>query len=143
MSTRSDPILILIVEDHPDTRELFTFYLKDRGYSVETASLGTEALRIASELRPDLIVLDVALGGLLTGHDVCRALRAEPHLAQTPILVVSAYSEEEDRQLARDAGSNAFLAKPCLPDSLIQAVESLLERRGTSPDHARSPGRSR
>jgi CheY-like chemotaxis protein len=135
MLTSSHSPLLLVVEDHADTRELFTTYLRGIGYRVIEASLGTEALRLASETRPSLIVLDTALGGLLSGYDVCRALRAEPQLADTPILVVSAYSGQEDQQLALEAGCNGFLAKPCTPESLGKAVEALIG------GHAPTPGR--
>lgn len=134
---------MMIVDDHADTRELFAASLSSYGYRVVSASLGTEALRMASDVRPDVVVLDAALGGLLTGHDVCRTMRAEPALADTRILMVSGYTRDEDQALARDAGCDAFLPKPCTPDTLLSAIASLLDSGpGSDPVEAVRPRRS-
>jgi CheY-like chemotaxis protein len=113
---------ILVCDDDPSLRELVRAVLGTRYEFVEAAD-GLEALALARELRPDLIVLDVMLPGL-SGIDVLEALRGDVELQGMPVVVITAWSHAEvDAQLA---GADRFVSKPFDPDDLSRAVEELL-----------------
>jgi CheY-like chemotaxis protein len=117
-----DAATILVCDDDPSLRELVRAVLGERYRFVEAAD-GTEALVIARELRPDLIVLDVMLPGL-SGIEVLEALRADEELRETPVVVITAWSHAEIE--AQVAGADRFVSKPFDPDDLSAAVEELL-----------------
>lgn len=118
----SDAATILVCDDDPSLRELVRAVLGARYRFVEAAD-GTEALAIARELRPDLIVLDVMLPGL-SGIEVLEALRTDPELRETRVVVITAWSHAELE--AQVAGADRFVSKPFDPDDLSAAVEELL-----------------
>jgi DNA-binding response OmpR family regulator len=115
---------ILICEDEPALRELVRASL-DSGYEFAEASDGYVALRLARELGPDAIILDLMLPGL-SGLDVLAELRADEQLANIPVLVITAWSETREDLVA--AGADDFLPKPFDPDKLQQKLDRLLER---------------
>jgi putative two-component system response regulator len=113
---------ILVCDDDPSLRELVRAVLGD-GYRFVEAADGGEALDLARELPPDLIVLDVMLPGM-SGIEVLEALQADPSLHAIPVVVITAWSHAEvDAELA---GADRFVSKPFDPDALAAAVEELL-----------------
>ena len=113
---------ILVCDDDPSLRELVRAVLGSRYRFVE-AEDGTEALALAAEDRPDLIVLDVMLPGL-SGIEVLEELRTNEDLKDIPVVVITAWSHAEiDAQVA---GADRFVSKPFDPDELSAAVEELL-----------------
>jgi CheY-like chemotaxis protein len=113
---------ILVCDDDPSLRELVRAVLGTRYDFVEAAD-GTEALQLARELRPALVVLDVMLPGL-SGIEVLEAIRGDEALRELKVVVITAWSHAEiDAQLA---GADAFVSKPFDPDELSGAVERLL-----------------
>jgi len=113
---------ILVCDDDPSLRELVRAVLGPRFRFVEAAD-GSEALALAREERPDLIVLDVMLPGL-SGIEVLEELRGSPALKDIPVVVITAWSHAEiDVQVA---GADRFVSKPFDPDELSTAVEELL-----------------
>ena len=113
---------ILVCDDDPSLRELVRAVLGPRYRFVEAAD-GTEALGLAHEEPPDLIVLDVMLPGL-SGIEVLEALRNDDELKSIPVVVITAWSHAEiDAQVA---GADRFVSKPFDPDDLSTAVEELL-----------------
>jgi putative two-component system response regulator len=113
---------ILVCDDDPSLRELVRAVLGDRYRFVEAAD-GAEALELAREVPPNLIVLDVMLPGM-SGIEVLEALDADAALASIPIVVITAWSHTEiDAELA---GADRFVRKPFDPDALSTAVEELL-----------------
>jgi CheY-like chemotaxis protein len=127
---------ILVCDDDPSLRELVRAVLGTRYDFVEAAD-GTEALQLARELRPDLIVLDVMLPGL-SGIEVLEAIRGDEALRELKVVVITAWSHAEiDAQVA---GADAFVSKPFDPDELSGAVERLLSGVGsTEPPGAEGP----
>ena len=120
--TELDAATILVCDDDASLRELVRAVLGPRYRFVE-ASDGTEALELARELHPDLIVLDVMLPGL-SGIEVLEAIRNDPELATLKVVVITAWSHAElEAQLA---GADRFVSKPFDPDDLSGAVEDLL-----------------
>jgi CheY-like chemotaxis protein len=117
-----DAATILVCDDDPSLRELVRAVLGPRYRFVEAAD-GTEALQLARELRPDLIVLDVMLPGL-SGIEVLEAIRTDAELHELKVVVITAWSHAEiDAQVA---GADRFVPKPFDPDDLSRAVEELL-----------------
>jgi CheY-like chemotaxis protein len=119
---------ILICEDEPTLRELMRLSLGPAYEFAEAADVA-ESIELAQRLHPDIVLLDVMMPGG-SGLAVLEQLRADPDLAATPVVVVSAFAEESDRVAAADAGANGFLGKPFDPDDLERLVEVLLASHG-------------
>ena len=116
---------ILIIEDNAQNLYLAAFLLDAAGFRVAAARSGPEGIAEAARLRPDLIVLDIQLPGM-DGYAVARALRADPALAQVPIVAVTSYAMAGDRERALDAGCNGYLEKPIDPDTFVMSIASHL-----------------
>jgi two-component system phosphate regulon response regulator PhoB len=124
---------ILIVDDEPPILDLVRFTLEDADVRVVEASDGAEALLVARREKPDLILLDVQMPKL-TGLEVCRQLRREEAFAQTPIVMLTAATQEADRVRGREAGADEYLTKPFSPLALLALVEALVpETRSWRP----------
>lgn len=125
---------ILVVEDEPDIRQLLVHQLTREGYSVRTAASGPEAVELAPRLRPALVLLDLMLPGL-SGTEVCRRLRADPATAATPIIMLTARTEEIDRVVGFEVGADDYVTKPFSPRELMLRVRAVL-RRAPAPELA-------
>ena len=123
-ATRRQPH-ILIVDDYADALDIWALYLRAKGYRITTASDGAGALREARESHPDLIVLDLELPGI-SGYDAARELRRDPSTRHIPLIAATGFSQERQLRLARQAGVDAVVVKPCDPDQLIDEIERLL-----------------
>ncbi len=115
---------VLVVDDDVKTVELVKLYLNRDGYRVLTAHDGIEALRLARESHPDLVVLDLMLPGL-DGLEVCRALRDE---SEVPIIMLTAMTTEQDRLTGLDLGADDYVTKPFSPKELAARVRAVLRR---------------
>jgi DNA-binding response OmpR family regulator len=115
---------VLVVDDDAKTVELVRLYLTRDGYKVITASDGNEALRIAREARPDLIVLDLMLPGC-DGVEVCRTLRQE---SEVPIIMLTARTTEDDKLAGLEVGADDYVTKPFSPKELAARVRAVLRR---------------
>ncbi len=115
---------VLVVDDDVKTVELVRLYLNRDGYRVLTAYDGLEALRLARENHPDLIVLDIMLPGL-DGLEVCRTLRAE---SDVPIIMLTARTTDQDRLTGLELGADDYVTKPFSPRELAARVRTVLRR---------------
>lgn len=121
--TRTRPTVALVVEDDPATRSLETDILEDSGFMVLQARNGEDALRLAQERQPSVVLLDLALP-TASGFDVLRSLRSRPATAQIPVVLVSAYAglvEDCDRR-----GADACVQKPFDVDALVAQVHGVV-----------------
>ncbi len=118
---------ILIVDDEADLVELIRFHLEKNNFSVLTAGDGEAALIDIRRLHPDLIILDWMLPKM-EGIEVCKKVRQDPTLAKTPIIMLSAKSEEFDKVLALELGADDYLSKPFSPRELVARVKAILRR---------------
>ncbi len=123
----SDGDLILVADDDEDILSLVRIRLERAGYRVVSAQNGEEALQLARRERPSLAVLDVMMPRL-DGYGVLQALREDPELAGTPVLMLSARVHAEDVGRGLDAGADDYLPKPFRADRLLEVVQQLLER---------------
>ena len=127
---------ILVVDDDRKIVRLVRTYLEQAGMTVFTAYDGEEAMHAIRRERPDLIVLDLMLPER-DGWDITRRLRADEHLANTPILMLTARVEDADRILGFELGADDYLTKPFNPQEVVARVRAILRRAaGTlSPAH--------
>jgi two-component system alkaline phosphatase synthesis response regulator PhoP len=115
---------ILVVDDNPKIVDLVRLYLEKDGYRVLVAYDGLEALELARQKRPDLIVLDLLLPGM-DGLDVCRILQAE---SEVPIIMLTAKTTEEDKLVGLELGADDYVTKPFSPRELVARVRTVLRR---------------
>ena len=124
---RPQPV-VLAADDDEDILELVAFRLERSGYTVLRARDGEEALQVAREQRPDLVVLDVMMPKL-DGFEVTRRLRADELTRSTPIILLTARAQDADVQTGFDAGADDYLRKPFSPQELRARVQAILGRR--------------
>jgi len=118
--------LVLIVEDERGIRDLVRRYLEREGMSVLSTGSGAEAITLATEARPDLIVLDLGLPDV-PGEEVAREIRA---VFDVPILMLTARADERDRIAGLELGADDYVTKPFSPRELTLRVRAVLRRRG-------------
>lgn len=124
---------ILIVDDEPDILEFIAYNLNKEGYEVHTAADGGQALQVAAECKPDLILLDIMMP-VFDGVDVCRQLRAMPDFQQTIIAFLTARDEDYTQIAALDSGGDDFINKPIRPKVLLSRIKALLRRKLVTED---------
>ena len=125
---------ILIVDDEIDILEFLSYNLKKEGFDVVTASNGADALKIANETRPNLIILDIMMPEI-DGIEVCRRLREQPHFNNTTITFLTAREEDFTQIQALDVGGDDYITKPIKPQVLISRVKALLRRNKTEEEN--------
>lgn len=116
---------ILVVDDQPQLLESIQMTLELAGYGVYTASTGVEALTVLQAQLIDLIITDIEMPQL-DGYQLCRRVRADDQWSVVPLLVLSAYGDEEDMRYAKALGANDYLLKPIEPEDLLAAVHDWL-----------------
>ena len=116
---------ILVVDDHEDNVELLRARLEARGYLVESARDGLEALERVHARAPDLILLDVMMPKL-DGIEVVRRIKGNPKLPFIPIIALTAHALASDREKAMEVGCDGYLAKPCEPRAVVAEVQRFL-----------------
>ncbi|MCC7448836.1 MAG: response regulator [Anaerolineae bacterium] len=119
---------VLVVEDDPHVQFLIQRRLETADYKVRTTNNGEDALRLAQESLPRVVILDIMLPGKLTGLDVCRELKERLKPNAPPIILVSALGQLEDVSAGEDAGADDYMIKPFSPRELLQHVEDVLKR---------------
>jgi DNA-binding response OmpR family regulator len=122
---------ILIAEDERDIRDLITFTLKFAGHEITAAANGEEAVKLAKEKLPDLVISDVRMPKM-TGYEACKAIKADETTKHIPVVILSAKGQDEEIDQGRDAGADDYLLKPFAPDELTRRVGEILARLGVS-----------
>lgn len=122
-------ITVLLIEDDDLTAGLIRFLVERLGHTLIWAADGESGRRQLKESRPDLIMLDLMLP-FIDGHELLREIRQQPETAQTPVLVMTGKTREEDIQRVLDAGASDFLAKPFQPAELSNRLGRLIKRLG-------------
>lgn len=119
---------LLVIEDEPDVRNVIEYNLALAGHDVVIAGDGRQGLRLAREVKPDLVLLDLMLPDL-SGTEVCRAIKDDHELRGIPVLVVSALGEEIDRVVGFELGADDYVTKPFSVRELVLRVRAILRRR--------------
>ena len=117
--------LVLLVEDYADTREMYREFLILSGFEVATAADGVEGVALATQLLPDVVLMDLSLP-LMDGWEAIRRLRAAPATARLRIIAHSAFPRAGGGPKGRELECDAFIPKPCLPNDLVRQLVSCL-----------------
>jgi two-component system, cell cycle response regulator DivK len=113
---------ILLVSQSIDERETYARAFRAEGYCTLLASTRSEACRLAAELPPSAIIIDVGEWDWFDGIAMIQAMKAEPRLRRVPVIILTGRSLAGDREVAARAGCDLFISKPCLPDALAHIV---------------------
>jgi len=120
--------LVLIVEDNERNLKLVRDVLQVKGYSTIEAGTAEDGIRLASERKPDLILMDIQLPGM-NGIDALKALRADASTAAIPVIAVTASVMQQDRTLITEAGFDGYIGKPINIKEFLQSVQAALARK--------------
>ncbi|WP_322892323.1 MULTISPECIES: phosphate regulon transcriptional regulator PhoB [unclassified Yoonia] len=118
---------VLVVEDEPAQREVLAYNLESEGFRVIKAADGNEALLLIEEEQPDLILLDWMLPGT-SGIEICRQIKSRPAFRMTPVIMLSARSEEVDKVRGLETGADDYISKPYSIIELLARVKAHLRR---------------
>lgn len=116
---------ILIIEDNEQNIYLMTFLLEKNGYMVSQARTGKEGIRLAQEIIPDAILLDIQLPEL-DGYGVAKELRSNPALSQVPIIAVTSYAMVGDKERILAAGATGYIEKPIDPNTFVNQLQEYI-----------------
>ncbi|MFH1635244.1 MAG: response regulator [Chloroflexota bacterium] len=122
----NEPKKIVIVENEPDTAEMFAEMMRLSSFTVLKSYGGTAAIALISHVKPDAVVLDVMMPDL-SGLEVLRFMRSDPSLAHIPVIVVSAKSLPSDIKEGLEAGASIYLTKPVAYQTLTEAVRNTIQ----------------
>jgi CheY-like chemotaxis protein len=128
-----DTLLVLVVDDDVDARRIYAEYLRSKGWNVTMAADGRKAIEKANDLKPDVVVLDLAMPRV-DGWTVLKTLRESSWTRPIPIIVVSAVSDGRDE--AFYLGCDAFLTKPCPPEVVWLQILAMFRVARTLKRHA-------
>ncbi|MFN8164893.1 MAG: response regulator [Bacteroidia bacterium] len=121
----NEPMRILVVDDEPDIVEILSYNLRKNNFAVFSANNGEDCLKVAEETHPDLIILDIRMPGM-TGIETCRKLRLMSGFSKTPVLFLTADSDEYITMSAFEAGGSHFITKPVRPAILVNMIKELI-----------------
>ena len=130
---------VLLVDDYPDAREMYTEYLEFSGYEVIGAGNGLEALQRAVDASPDIILMDLSLP-VMDGWEATRRLKADQRTASIPVVALTGHALAGISEGAKKAGCDAFVTKPCLPEDLVREIRRILD--SPSSTSTKKPRRS-
>jgi len=128
-------LLVLVVDDFADNREMYSEYLSFSGYDVIEAKNGKEAIEAAQERLPDIIIMDLSLP-VMDGWEATRRLKADDRTRGIPVVALTGHALAGHSKGAKEAGCDSFLAKPCLPDQLVTEIRRMLAT-GKAPIQAK------
>jgi two-component system cell cycle response regulator DivK len=120
---------VLLVEDNPHNRKIFSGMLTHSGFVVIEAEDGHQALAAMEKQLPDVILMDLSIPGI-DGWEVTRRLKADPRTQRVPIIALTAHAMRGDEERARAAGCDHYLAKPISPKKVVEEVRKILNARG-------------
>jgi two-component system, cell cycle response regulator DivK len=125
--TAPDAPMILVVDDREDARYMYTLYLTTHGFRVVEAVNGEEAVRLAHEHQPALVLMDLGLP-VMDGWEATRRIKADPRTRRVPVLAISGHAFPDSVKRAKEAGVDAFFMKPCMPATVLAKVNEMLGR---------------
>jgi two-component system alkaline phosphatase synthesis response regulator PhoP len=114
---------ILIADDNENIREALRSILEDEGHTLWIAKDGAEALRIVSEISPDILILDVMMPKM-SGYDVCLTIKNDPDLKQTFIIMLSAKGQVVEQEHGKEVGADEYIVKPFSPGEILSLINN-------------------
>jgi CheY-like chemotaxis protein len=124
--------LLLVVEDFEELYELYSDFLAGAGYAVAGSSTGEQAITEARRLVPDVIIMDLGLPRM-NGWEAIQLLKSDPSTSHIPVLALTGHVQPRFADLAREAGADCVLLKPCLLDDLLAEIGRLLRHEARAP----------
>ena len=137
---KADRPRVLLVDDYPDAREMYTEYLQYSGFEVVEAGNGQEALQRAIDATPVIILMDLSLP-VMDGWEATRRLKADQRTASIPVVALTGHALAGISQGAKAAGCDAFITKPCLPEDLVKEIRKILDASSSSTKKPRRSGK--
>ena len=131
---------VLLVDDYPDAREMYSEYLQFSGFDVVEAANGIEALQSALERTPDIILMDLSLP-VMDGWEATRRLKADDRTASIPVVALTGHALAGISEGAKRAGCDAFVTKPCLPEDLVKEIRKVLDESSSTSKKGRRSGK--
>ena len=131
MTTKPARPRVLLVDDYPDAREMYSEYLQFSGFDVVEAANGIEALASALERTPDIILMDLSLP-VMDGWEATRRLKADDRTASIPVVALTGHALAGISEGAKRAGCDAFVTKPCLPEDLVKEIRKVLDESSST-----------
>jgi two-component system, cell cycle response regulator DivK len=131
---------VLLVDDYPDAREMYSEYLEFSGFDVVEAGNGMEALQRAVDTAPDIILMDLSLP-VRDGWEATRRLKADQRTRAIPVVALTGHALAGISEGAKQAGCDAFVTKPCLPEDLVREIRKILDAPSSSIVKPRRSGK--
>jgi two-component system cell cycle response regulator DivK len=131
LKERSEKRRVLLVDDYPDAREMYSEYLAYSGFEVIEAANGMEALQRAVDTAPDIILMDLSLP-IMDGWEATRRLKADQRTAGIPVVALTGHALAGISEGAKKAGCDSFVTKPCLPEDLVKEIRRILDSSATA-----------
>jgi two-component system, cell cycle response regulator DivK len=128
---------VLLVDDYPDAREMYSEYLQFSGFDVVEAANGIEALQSALDRTPDIILMDLSLP-VMDGWEATRRLKADDRTSAIPVVALTGHALAGISEGAKRAGCDAFVTKPCLPEDLVKEIRKVLDETAPAKKGRRS-----
>jgi len=128
MKPRTRRPRVLLVDDYPDARDMYTEYLQFSGFDVVQATNGAEAIERALDGHPDIILMDLSLP-VMDGWEATRRLKADKRTATIPVIALTGHALDGYSEGAKSAGCDGFVTKPCLPEDLVVEIQKVLKSR--------------
>ena len=138
--TKPERPCVLLVDDYPDAREMYSEYLQYSGFDVIEAGNGIEALQQAIDREPDIILMDLSLP-VMDGWEATRRLKADRRTARIPVVALTGHALAGISEGARRAGCDAFVTKPCLPEDLVKEIRKVLDQPSSMSKKTRRSGK--
>lgn len=120
---------VLVVDDEPEITEIVQTFLADAGYQVRVENMSNNAMKVAKDFKPDIILLDIMMPGI-DGYDVCRDIKADPEFAHTPIIFLTGKDRNDDMGRSFKSGGDMFIKKPFSCERLLEIVNIVLLSAG-------------
>ena len=140
MTTKLQRPRVLLVDDYPDAREMYSEYLEFSGFDVVEAGNGMEALQRAVDTAPDIILMDLSLP-VMDGWEATRRLKADQRTKAIPVVALTGHALAGISEGAKQAGCDAFVTKPCLPEDLVREIRKILDAPSSSIVKPRRSGK--
>lgn len=131
---------VLLVDDYPDAREMYSEYLTYSGFDVVEASNGIEALQRAADEAPDIILMDLSLP-VMDGWEATRRLKADQRTADIPVVALTGHALAGISEGAKQAGCDVVITKPCLPEDLVKEIRKVLDEKPATTKKMRRSGK--
>jgi len=127
LKTAMDQKKILIADDNENIREALTYLLEDEGYTLWLAKDGADTLKKVSEIHPDILFLDIMMPEI-NGYDVCRAIKSDPNLKKTYVIMLTAKGQVAEQERGKAVGADEYIVKPFSPMEVLTRIKTILEK---------------